>query len=127
MRQVANSIYNCFKKLNAYNGKFINGLMFNFDKPKIFNEPPYSQALIGEVFINTRSHIGKCQSTYLLYVDNGQDLIRLQVLSKDKKTKLHIDVTNNETNKINYDNNIMILKFDDFTYFLDNNKISLEA
>jgi len=125
MKQVHESTDNSFKILSSYNNKFINGFIFNFDTPKIFNVPPFTQALMGEVFINTRNCIGIYQGDYLLYRDNDKDLIRLQILSKDRKSKLYFD--SNDINKMvtNF-KGVITLKFDDFIFLLDNNKFILQ-
>lgn len=115
-----------YEELIRLNGTFHNGLVFNFNKPEIFNQPPYEQALLGELFINTRNHIGKYQGNYLLYVVNEVGYIRIKINSLDKKCKLHIINEVDEINdRIKYEKDAIILNFKDFTELIKNSNFHI--
>lgn len=117
------SFYNEIIKLN---GTFYNGISFNFDKPEIFNQPLYEQALLGELFINTRNYIGKYQGNYLLYVVNEVGYIRLKINSLDKKCKIDTFKEVDEINdRIKYEKDAIILTFEDFTELLKDSKFQI--
>jgi hypothetical protein len=104
------------------NGTFYNGISFNFDKPEYFNQHPYEQALLGELFVNTRNHIGKYQGNYLLYVQNEVGYIRIKILSSDKKCELHIAKTDNEIDdRIKYEKDAFEIEFNYFTEIINKN------
>lgn len=113
------SFYNEIIKLN---GIFYNGITFNFDKPEYFNQPPYEQAFLGELFVNTRNYIGKYQGNYLLYVENEVGYIRIKILSNDKKCELHIAKTDNKIDdRIKYEKDAIIMDFNCFTELINKN------
>lgn len=115
-----------YEELIKLNGAFHNGLVFNFNKPEIFNQPPYEQALLGELLINTRNHIGKYQGNYLLYVVNEVGYIRLKINSLDKKCKIDIFKEVDEINdRIKYEKDAIILTFEDFTELLKDSKFQI--
>ncbi len=126
MTQVSSSTNNCYERLATFNGKFLNGLSFNFDKPNIFNEQPYQQALLGDLIISTRNHIGKYQGNYLLYITDGNDFIRLKIKSQDNSCALSIELTDKEKSKATIENDAIIMKFDDFISLLSKNKLLLK-
>lgn len=126
MTQIPESTDKCYKQLSSYNGKFNNGLSFNFDKPQIFNEPPYQQSLLGDLLISTRNHISKYQGNYILYIDKGNDIIRLKILSNDKNCKLILDLPDEEKTKASYDTDAIVIKFENFIDFINNSKFTLE-
>ena len=115
-----------YEELIKLNGAFHNGLVFNFNKPEIFYQPPYEQALLGELFINTRNHIGKYQGNYLLYVVNEVGYIRLKINSLDKKCKIDTFKEVDEINdRIKYEKDAIILTFEDFTELLKDSKFQI--
>ncbi len=111
-----------YDEIIKLNGIFYNGIAFNFDKPEYLNQPPYEQALLGELFVNTRNHIGKYQGNYLLYVQNEVGYIRIKIISSDKKCELNIAKTDNEIdNRIKHEKDAIIMDFNYFTELINKN------
>jgi hypothetical protein len=116
-----------YNELIKHNENFYNGLVFNFHKPQIYSYPPFEQALLGELFINKRNHIGKYQGNYILYSLNEICYIRIKILSTDKKCELRIINTNGELNdKIKFEKDAIIIEFKIFIEFLTKNIFYIE-
>jgi len=118
-------IKNCYEQLHNMNGKFKGNLIYNFDNPSVFNEPPYHDALLGNLSINTRNSIGKFQGDFLIYEDNNTNLIRLKEYSKDKSCKLAIELTEEENSKITNKQDALIIQFDTFLELLNDDRFYL--
>ena len=118
-------INNCYEQLYALNGKFTGNLICDFNKPSLFNEPPYKEALLGDLSISTRNSIGKFQGSYLIYKDNNTHLIRLKEFSKDRACKLTIDLTEEENFKITRGQDALITQFDIFLELLNDGRFYL--
>jgi hypothetical protein len=116
-----------YDELISHNGNFYNGLMFNFNKPQIYNYTPFEQALLGEFIINKRNHIGKYQGNYILYALNDICYIRIKILSIDKKCELKIMNANGELDdKLKFEEDAIIMEFKNFIELLNNNMLYLE-
>ncbi len=125
MPTIPQSTHDCAAKLKDYNGKFFNGLMCNFEHPKIFNDSTYNNALLGDLTISLRNYIGKYNGAYLLYKRNDIDLIRIKIKSNDNKCGIETIVLDEERNKVSFEKDAIILTFEDFINFLPENRFSL--
>jgi hypothetical protein len=114
MTEVPASTTNCYMQLVTNNGIFFNTISFKFDEPKILNDPPYKEALLGTFSINTRNYVGKYQGNYILYIEDGIDLIRLKIKSLNTKSELSVNLTDEEKSKVSLNNDAIIIKFEDF-------------
>lgn len=125
MPNVPQSTHNNSETLKGYNGKFFNSLIYNFDQPKIFTDLTYKNALLGDLTISLRNHIGKYSGIYLLYKENENDLIRIKINSNDKKCRIEATVSDEVNNKVTFEKDAIIMKFEDFIGFLLENRFSL--